>query len=110
MPVCPCVCVCARVSGCVCLCVSVCLCLCAITIVFSGKYYAQCILAVVRRNYVLHILLLTVSTCYTFLLLTLSFSFLVEISLDSMYENIYKYIYSIHRHKDISNVTYTCQA
>jgi hypothetical protein len=59
------------------ICVSVCLvvCLCAITMVISGKYYSQRILAVVRRNYeyVLQTLLLTVSTCYTFLLLTLSF-------------------------------------
>jgi hypothetical protein len=49
--VCPCVWVCARVCLFVCLCVS--LCLCAITMVISGKYCAQRILAVVRSNYVL---------------------------------------------------------
>jgi hypothetical protein len=52
--------VCVRVSGCVPVCgwvcvrVSLSVCLCAITMVISGTYYAQHILAVVRRNYVLH--------------------------------------------------------
>jgi hypothetical protein len=60
----PCMCPCARVS--VCLCVSVCVSvyLCAITMVISGKYHAQRILAAVRRNCVLQVLLLMVSTCY----------------------------------------------
>jgi hypothetical protein len=43
-----CVPVCVRVP------MSLCVCLCAITMVISGKYYAQRILVVVRRNYVLH--------------------------------------------------------
>jgi hypothetical protein len=59
------VCVCVHVSGCVpvyvCLCACVSLCLCAVTMVISGKYYAQRILAVVRRNYVLQILLLALT-------------------------------------------------
>jgi ABC-type sulfate transport system permease component len=76
--VCSWVCLYVRVSGVcvcvsVCVCVCVCVCLCAITMVISEKYYPQRILAAVRRNYVLQVLLLTVSTCYTFLLLTLPF-------------------------------------
>jgi hypothetical protein len=56
------VCLCERPYVCVLMsvCVSTCLfvCLCAISVVISGKYYAQHILAVVRRNYMLQILLL----------------------------------------------------
>jgi hypothetical protein len=53
VPVCPRIWMRPRVCLFVSLCVSVCL--CAITMVISGKYYAQRILAAVRRNYVLHI-------------------------------------------------------
>jgi hypothetical protein len=88
--VCPCVsaCVCVSMSACVsisvCVCpcfcvpVSVCVhvfvCVCAITMVISGKYYAQRILAVVRRNYVLHVVTYSFYVLQ-FLLLTLMHSF-----------------------------------
>jgi hypothetical protein len=64
--VCPCtrVCVCPCVRPRVSVCARVSVFLCVKTMVISGKDYAQRILAVVRKNYVLNVLLLTVSTCY----------------------------------------------